>query len=165
MFNTVLYKGTTSKRHSTKEITINEAGNPRQISWYWWWQREYEIRERIPMATVNWLISIFSTGGYYYLEPRTLQVLFCQCVLNDPDKEKRLTGLHQKQNFGQVALEFYLAEALLNLPEFGSEQTMKFESTYEHFNNVAAWIESSQARELISQCSDPSVNTFKIYSF
>ena len=86
MFNTVLYKGTTSKRHSTKEITINEAGNPRQISWYWWWQREYEIRERIPMATVNWLISIFSTGGYYYLEPRTLQVLFCQCVLNDPDK-------------------------------------------------------------------------------
>ena len=48
--------------------------------------REYEIRERIPVATVNWLTSIFSTGGYFYLDPRTLQVLFCQCVLNDPDK-------------------------------------------------------------------------------
>ena len=44
-------------------------------------------------------------------------------------KEKRLTGLHQNQNFGQVALEFYLAEALSNLPEFGSEQTMKYETT------------------------------------
>ena len=44
-------------------------------------------------------------------------------------KEKRLTGLHQNQNFGQVALEFYLAEALSNLPEFGSEQTMKIEAT------------------------------------
>ena len=51
-------------------------------------------------------------------------------------KEKRLTGLDQNRNFGQVALEFYLAEALSNLPEFGSEQTMKFEATYEH--NVAA---------------------------
>ena len=53
-------------------------------------------------------------------------------------KEKRLTGLHQNQNFGQVALEFYLAEALSNLPEFASLQTMKFESTYKH--NVAAWM-------------------------
>ena len=51
-------------------------------------------------------------------------------------KEKRLTGLDQNQNFEKVALEFYLAEALSNLPEFGSEQTMKFEATYEH--NVAA---------------------------
>ena len=51
-------------------------------------------------------------------------------------KDKRLTGLDQNQNFGKVALEFYLAEALSNLPEFGSEQTMKFEATYEH--NVAA---------------------------
>ena len=49
---------------------------------------------------------------------------------------KGLTGLDQNQNFGKVVLEFYLAEALLNLPEFGSEQTMKFEATYEH--NVAA---------------------------
>ena len=51
-------------------------------------------------------------------------------------KEKHLTGLHQNQNFGQVALEFYFTEPLSNLPEFGSEQTVKFESTYEH--NVAA---------------------------
>ena len=42
--------------------------------------------KRFPVATVNCLISIFSTGGYFYLEPRTLQVLFCQCVLNVPDK-------------------------------------------------------------------------------
>ena len=94
------------------------------------------------MATDNDLISIFSTGDHFYLVPRTLYVLFCQCVLNDRDKlgyflkTKVLTGLHQNQNFGQVVLEFYLAEALLNLPEFDSEQTMKFESTYEH--NVAA---------------------------
>ena len=51
-------------------------------------------------------------------------------------KEKRLTGLQQNQNFEQVALKFYLAEALSNLPEFGSKQTMKFEKTYEQ--NVAA---------------------------
>ena len=43
-------------------------------------------------------------------------------------KEKRLTGLDQNQNVGQVALEFYLAEALSNLPEFGAEQTMKLEA-------------------------------------
>ena len=47
-------------------------------------------------------------------------------------KEKRLTGLDKKQNFGQVALEVYLAEALSNLPEFVSEQIMKFDVTYEH---------------------------------
>ena len=64
--------------------------------------------------------------------------MFCQCVLNDRDKlgyflkEKRLTGLHRDQNFRQAALESYLAEALSNMPEFGSERTMKFESTYEH---------------------------------
>ena len=86
------------------------------------------------MATDNYLISIFSAGGYFYLEPRTLQVLFCQCVLNDPDldifsKEKCLTGLYQNQNFGQVALEFYLAEALSNLPgELWFIQTIKFEA-------------------------------------
>ena len=54
-------------------------------------------------------------------------------------KEKGLTGLYQNRNFEKVALEFHLAEALSidsNLPEFGSEQTMKFEATYEH--NVAA---------------------------
>ena len=38
--------------------------------------------------------------------------------LDISSKEKCLTGLHQNQNFGQVALEFYLAEALSNLPEF-----------------------------------------------
>ena len=38
-------------------------------------------------------------------------------------KEKRLIGLHQNQNFGQAALKYYLAEALSNLAEFGSEQT------------------------------------------
>ena len=43
-------------------------------------------------------------------------------------KEKAPKDLHQNQNFGQVALEFYLAEA------FGSEQ----ESTDEH--NVATWM-------------------------
>ena len=65
--------------------------------------------------------------------------MFCPSVLNEryllsiSSKEKRLTGLRQNQNFGQVGLEFYLAEALSNLPEsFGSEQTMKFESTYKH---------------------------------
>ena len=47
-------------------------------------------------------------------------------------KEKRLTGLDLNQNFGKVALEFCLAEAVSNLPEFGSEQTMKSE------HNVAA---------------------------
>ena len=30
--------------------------------------------------------SIISRRGYFYLKPRTLQVLFCQCVLNDPEK-------------------------------------------------------------------------------
>ena len=45
-------------------------------------------------------------------------------------KEKGLIGLDQNQNFKKVALEFYLAEALSTLSEFGSEQT------YEH--NVAA---------------------------
>ena len=48
--------------------------------------REYELREHNPVATDNYLISIFSAGGYFYLEPRTLQVLFCPCVLNDRDK-------------------------------------------------------------------------------
>ena len=72
-----------------------------------------------PVPTDN-----FSEGGYFFLERRTLQVLFCTCVR------------YQKLNFRQVFLEFYLAEALSNLPEFGSEQTMKFEATYEH--NVAA---------------------------
>ena len=38
------------------------------------------------MPTDNYLKSIFSTGGYFCLEPRTLQVLFCQCVLNERDK-------------------------------------------------------------------------------
>ena len=67
-------------------------------------------------------------------------------------KEIHLTGLHQNKNFGQVAIEFYLAEALWNLPEFGSEQTMKFEST---FWNTTSRIKSSNAGELISQCGDP----------
>ena len=82
-------------------------------------------------TSLNCLISIFSAGGYFYLEPRTLQVLFCPCVLNDRHKL-----LDQNQNFEKVALDFFLAEALSILPEFGSEQTMKFETTYEH--NVAA---------------------------
>ena len=51
-------------------------------------------------------------------------------------EEKSLAGPDQNPNFGQVALEFYLAEALSNLPEFSLEQTMKFEATYEH--NIAA---------------------------
>ena len=55
--------------------------------------------------------------------------------LDISSKEKRLTGLRQNQTFGQVAPEFYLAEALSSLPEFGSEQTMQIEATYEH--NVA----------------------------
>ena len=42
-------------------------------------------------------------------------------------------------------------------------QTMKFESTYEH--NIVAWMKSSLAGELISQCGDPLVNTFQISSF
>ena len=46
-------------------------------------KREYELNERNPVAKDNYLISIFSAGGYFYLEPRTLQVLFCQFVLND----------------------------------------------------------------------------------
>ena len=53
-------------------------------------------------------------------------------------KEKRLTGLDQNQNFEQVALEFYLAEAPSKLPAYGSELTMKSEATYEH--NVAAYM-------------------------
>ena len=60
-------------------------------------------------------------------------------------KEMRLTGIHQNKNFGQVAIEFYLAEALWNLPEFGSEQTMKFESTY---RNTTLRIKSSNAGEI-----------------
>ena len=46
--------------------------------------REYELREGILVAKPNCLISIFSAGGY--LEPRTLQVLFCLYVLNDRNK-------------------------------------------------------------------------------
>ena len=42
-------------------------------------------------------------------------------------------------------------------------QTMKSESTYEH--NVVAWMKSSLAGELISQCGDPLVNTSPKYSF
>ena len=38
-------------------------------------------------------------------------------------KEKGLIDLDQNQNFKKVALEFYLAEALSTLSEFGSEQT------------------------------------------
>ena len=86
----------------------------------------YELREGSPVASPNYLISIFSASGYLYLELRTLKVLFCPCVLTDRDKlsgyflkRKRLTGLDQNQNFGKVALDFYLAEALY--------QTMKFE--------------------------------------
>ena len=37
-------------------------------------------------AKSNDLISILSAGGYFCLEPRTLQVLFCPCVLTDRDK-------------------------------------------------------------------------------
>ena len=80
--------------------------------------------------------------------------------LDISSKEKCLTGLHQNQNFGQVALEFYLAEALSNLPEFGSYR-LEVELTFEH--NVAASMKSSG--ELISQCSDPFLNTIQIYSF
>ena len=40
--------------------------------------REYERR--------YCLISILSADGYFYLEPRTLQVLFCPCVLTVRDK-------------------------------------------------------------------------------
>ena len=72
-------------------------------------------------------------------------------------KEKGLTDLDQNQNFGKFSLEFYLAEALLNLPEFGSEQTMKFEATYTH--NVAA----CYVGDLISQCGDP-FRKYIIYS-
>ena len=95
------------------------------------------------MATPNCLKSIFSAGGYFYLEPRTLQVLCCLCVVTVRDKLSEYFLKRQAPNrtqpkpeFRKVALEFYLAEALSNLPEFGSEQTMKFEATYEH--NVAA---------------------------
>ena len=68
------------------------------------------------VSTDNDLKFIFSAGGYFCLLARTLQVLFCQCVLNVAtnlgisSKEERLTGLHQTQKFGQVALDFYLAE-------------------------------------------------------
>ena len=52
--------------------------------------REYELRERNPVATDNYLISIFdilSAGGYFYLEPRTLQVsdLPVRSARNDRD--------------------------------------------------------------------------------
>ena len=76
--------------------------------------------------------------GQNALAKQNLQGMIATNSVGIFSKENRLTRLHQNQNFGQVALEFYLAEALSNLPEFGSEQTMKFESTYEHFNNVAA---------------------------
>ena len=78
-------------------------------------------------------------------------------------KDKRLTGLDQNQNFGQVALEFYLVEALSNLPEFGSEQTMKFEATYEH--NVQLEWNSSHTGESISQCGDPLVHYIQNMQF
>ena len=60
---------------------------------------------RLKIATWTWVFP-----------SRTLQVLFCGASedrdmnlnLGISSKEKRLTGLHQNHNFGQVAREFYL---------------------------------------------------------
>ena len=73
--------------------------------------REYELRENNPVATDNYLISIFSAGS----SPGPCKFCFAHAFwmiatnLGISSKEKRLTGLHQNQNFGQVAFEFYLA--------------------------------------------------------
>ena len=79
---------------------------------------------------------------------------------------RRLTGLHQNQNFGHVALEFDLAEELSNLPEFGSEQTSEnrlwVEATYE--NNVAAWMKFVSRWRIDFSVVTLFVNTFKMYS-
>ena len=90
--------------------------------------REYEIRERIP---VGCLISILAQEAIFMSSPGPCKFCFASAfrmILTNLDissKEKCLTGLHQNQNIGQVALEFYLVEALSNLSEFGSEQTTK----------------------------------------
>ena len=77
------YRHTIVQTENRADRQTHQTLAPR--SFFFWidsWQ-EYELRERNPVATPNDLISSFSAGGYFYLEPRTLQVLFCPCVLND----------------------------------------------------------------------------------
>ena len=131
--------------------------------------REYELREHNPVATDNYLISIFSAGGYFYLEPRTLQVLFCPCVLNDRDKlgyflkRKAPNRTPPKPEFRASCSWVLFGRGTFELAWIWFRTDYEVEPTFEH--NVAAWMKSSHAGELISQCSDPFVNTFKIYSF
>ena len=39
-------------------------------------KREYELNERNPVSKDNFLISIFSAGGYFYLEPSSFWMTF-----------------------------------------------------------------------------------------
>ena len=134
------------------------------------WHGEYELRKRNPLATDNYLISIFSAGGYLYLEPRTLQVLCYSCAVTVRDKLSEYFLKRQAPNRTRPKPEFrescswvLFGRGTFELAWIWFIQTMKFEATYEH--NVAAWMESPHAEELISQCGDPFLNTFKIYSF
>ena len=98
-------------------------------------------------------IYFLAQPAIFVSSPGPFRFCFASAFWNDRNKleyflkEKRLTGLYQNQNFGQVALELYFAEALSNLPQFGSEQTMKMNTT-----SQLEW-NSSHAGELISQCA------------
>ena len=96
------------------------------------------------MPTDNYLKSIFSERGYFYLKPRTLQVLFCPCVLSDREK----LGYFLKRNAPnrtwpkpEVRASFELA-------------WIWFRTHYEIWGDIIN-ITSRLAGELISQCSDP----------
>ena len=99
-------------------------------------------RERNHVTTDNYFKSIFSTGGYSYLEPRTPPTFVLPssaCAQNDRDKLRYL--LKRKapkrdstttQNFVQVALELFLLLLLMwyflkrKVPKQDSTKTQNF---------------------------------------
>ena len=67
--------------------------------------REYELRERRPVPTDNYLKSIFS-AGYFYLKPRTLQVSFCPAVWRALWMIATNLGISSKPNRTRAKPEF-----------------------------------------------------------
>ena len=93
---------------------------------------------------LSWLFDIFfSSGGYFYLEPRTLQVLFCLCVLTVRDKlsgyflkRKASNRTRPKPEFRESYSWVLFGRGTFHLAWIWFIQIMKIEATYEH--NVAA---------------------------
>ena len=120
--------------------------------------RDYELRECIPVAThaPNCMISIFSAGGYFYVEPKTLQVwMIATNSVGNFLKRKGPNRSRPKPEFRESCSWALFGRGTFDLAWiwFRTDWNLKqhMNTTWRGLNEILL----AHAGEFISKCGDP----------